>query len=99
MNWTKLRLHSKQSGSLAPRKQRFRSETAAKENPEDLRVLMALGRLCMESNELDKASIAFEAVRKLGTPETEVQIGKRCKKKTRGSTRIDGTWPPLHGIQ
>jgi len=47
-------------------------ETAAKENPEDLRVLLALGRLYVGLNELDKAATVFEAARKLGTPETDL---------------------------
>jgi predicted Zn-dependent protease len=47
-------------------------ETAVKENPEDQRVLIALGRLYAELNELEKAANSFEALRKLGTPETEV---------------------------
>jgi cellulose synthase operon protein C len=47
-------------------------ETAAKENPEDQRVLMALGRLYVELNELEKAATSFEALRKLGMPDTEV---------------------------
>jgi cellulose synthase operon protein C len=47
-------------------------EEAAKANPEDVRVLLALGKLCTETDELDKAVTAFEAVRALCTPDTEV---------------------------
>ena len=47
-------------------------EEAAKANPADVRVLAALGKLCAETGEPEKAVAAFEAVRKVATPETEV---------------------------
>jgi tetratricopeptide (TPR) repeat protein len=47
-------------------------ETSAKDNPEDQRILLALGRLYAELNEMEKAASSFEALRKFGTPDTEV---------------------------
>lgn len=47
-------------------------ETAAKENPEENRVLMTLGRLYLELNEAEKAITKFETLRKLGTADSEV---------------------------
>jgi cellulose synthase operon protein C len=47
-------------------------EEAVKANPEDMRVLTALGRILVESNEPQQAVQWFEAIRNRGTPETEV---------------------------
>ena len=47
-------------------------EEAVKANPEDTRVLTALGRLYAETGEPDKAVAKFEAVRQLTTPDTEL---------------------------
>jgi tetratricopeptide (TPR) repeat protein len=47
-------------------------ELAAKENPDDTRVLMALGKLAQEANETDRAVAAFEKVRALAPADTDV---------------------------
>jgi cellulose synthase operon protein C len=47
-------------------------EESAKANPTDVRVLTALGKLCIETGEYEKAAAAFEEIRKVGIPETEV---------------------------
>ncbi len=47
-------------------------EVAGKANPENLRVLSALGRLHLELKQTEEAIAVFEAIRKLGSAETEV---------------------------
>ena len=47
-------------------------EEAAKANPEDVRVLAALGRLQIELKELASAAATFEAIRARGSVEPEV---------------------------
>jgi tetratricopeptide (TPR) repeat protein len=47
-------------------------EECVKANPEDVRVRVAFGKLCVELDDLAKATEAFESVRKLSTPDSEV---------------------------
>jgi tetratricopeptide (TPR) repeat protein len=47
-------------------------EESARANPSDVRVLTALGKLCAETGEPEKAAAAFEAIRKVSVPETEI---------------------------
>jgi len=47
-------------------------EEAVKANPADVRVLTALGKLCLDTGEPERAAAAFEAVRAACVPETEV---------------------------
>ncbi|HVL15819.1 MAG TPA: tetratricopeptide repeat protein, partial [Gemmata sp.] len=47
-------------------------EEAAKANPADVRVLTALGKLCIDTGEPEQAASAFEAVCTACVPETEV---------------------------
>ena len=47
-------------------------EEAAKANPEDVRLLTVYAKFSAETGEPEKAAEAFEAVRKLCTPETDV---------------------------
>jgi len=47
-------------------------EEATKENPEDTRLWNALGKLALESSEPEKATLAFEKVRSLAPPDTDV---------------------------
>ncbi len=47
-------------------------EEATKENPEDTRLWLALGKLALELSELDKATTAFEKLRSLAPPDTDV---------------------------
>jgi tetratricopeptide (TPR) repeat protein len=47
-------------------------EEAAKENPENARVLAALARLYGEANDADRTIATLEALRKVGPPETDL---------------------------
>jgi tetratricopeptide (TPR) repeat protein len=70
-------------------------EESAKANPTDVRVLTALGKLCAETGEHEKAAAAFEEVRKLGIPETEVlDLLAKCYVVTK-SDRLAGALADL----
>ena len=70
-------------------------EESAKANPADIRVLTALGLLCVETGEHEKAATALEAIRKVSIPETEVlDLLAKCYEATK-SDKLAGVLADL----